>query len=197
MKDIPRKIEKLKRQDQQKLDQIVVHTCCADCFLNALNYLVRQDIIDGNTRIISLYYNPNIHPRSEYYARLEALKKVISEKKEFNVKLVIPDYRPIEYMDAVLNKEKEGGRCNICWKLRLGSLFKFAIENGIKNVTSTLLTSHYQDKGVIMEIARELNSEEDLNFIDINESCNCKNVGFYKQNYCGCCFSLTEKLVSR
>lgn len=180
----------------ENLNQILIHTCCADCFLNAINFLIEKGMIDENTNIISLYFNPNIHPRTEYYARLDALKKVISESKNFKIKLVVPDYKPNDYIQAITSR-KQGSRCDSCWELRLRYLFEFAREKGIKDITSTLLTSHYQDKQVINDIAKEIDKDNGFNFIDIDESCNCKHYGFYKQNYCGCCFSLTEKLISK
>ena len=168
---------------------VLIHTCCADCFLNAFKFLKEENYIDDRTEIVSLFYNPNIHPRSEYIERLNAVKKVISK----NTKLIIPDYRPREYMEKV----KEENRCECCWKLRLEYLFNYARENNIKDISSTLLVSHYQDRDRILEIANRLNKKKKLNFIAVDIQHNEKHVGFYKQNYCGCCFSLTEKFLSK
>lgn len=191
MQDIPKKCDNL------NLNKIAIHTCCADCFLNAVNYLAEKGRIKEDTEIVSLYFNPNIHPRTEFYARLDALKKVIEERKDLNIKLVVPDYKPKKYIEAVLKRESTISRCNVCWRLRLGCLFEYAKKNSIGIVTSTLLTSHYQDRDVIEGIVKEINVDYSLDFVSIDSSCNCKNFGFYKQNYCGCCFSLTEKLISK
>ena len=89
-----------------------------------------------STEIVSLYYNPNIHPKSEYMERLRALKNTISEIQEKNIKLVVPDYKPKEYIQ---NIAKEGERCPKCWELRLRFLFDYAKLKGFNLVTSTLL----------------------------------------------------------
>jgi hypothetical protein len=156
--------------------------------LNTLNYLKEEGLINESTKIISLFYNPNIHPRSEYIERLNSLRSVIP----LDVKIVIPDYKPKEYIKAITKKKR---RCVGCWELRLGYLFKYAKQNNIKNITTTLLTSMYQDRDMILKIAADLNKNYSLNFINIDSKHNCNHKGFYKQNYCGCCFSLTEKFT--
>jgi predicted adenine nucleotide alpha hydrolase (AANH) superfamily ATPase len=177
------------------LKNLVIHTCCADCLLNALLDLKSRGLIDKETEITSLFYNPNIHPRTEYLERLNAVKKIFPELKEkWNIKLVIPNYSPKEYLSKVLDNKKN--RCAICWNLRLENLFNYAKEKKIKNVTTTLLTSHYQERDTIVKIAKDLNKKYNINFIEIDNISNRKHSGFYKQNYCGCCFSLTEKMIS-
>lgn len=169
------------------LKVVLIHTCCADCFLNTLNFLKKEKYVDDGSEIISLFYNPNIHPRSEYIERLNAVKKVLSR----NAKLIIPDYRPREYMEKI----KKENRCECCWKLRLEYLFNYARENNIKNISSTLLASQYQDRDIISDIVDNLNKKKYFNFIIVDGHHNENHIGFYKQNYCGCCFSLTEKLL--
>jgi len=176
-------------------NNIVIHTCCADCLLNALTNLKSRGVINQKTKIVSLFYNPNIHPRSEFYERLNAVKKIFPQLKEkWDIKLVIPDYSPKEYMRQILKKEKKN-RCELCWELRLEYTFRYAKENDFKNLTTTLLTSHYQDRENIENIANLINKKYKRNFILLNNSSNKVHSGFYKQNYCGCCFSLTEKMV--
>ena len=85
-------------------------------------------------------------------------------------------------------------RCHICWHLRLENLFNYAKEKKIENATTTLLTSHYQERDTILKIAKDLNKKYNLNFIEIDSTSNITYC-FYKQNYCGCCF-ITEKMVS-
>lgn len=179
------------------MKNILIHTCCADCLLNAIKNLDEKGVITKETEITILFYNPNIHPRAEYLERLEAVKKILPEIKEaWNIKMVIPNYAPKEYMNEVMKGCPEmGKRCLKCWEVRLGYSLKYAKENSIDNLTTTLLTSHYQAKGTILKILKELNKKYELNIIEIDEHSNEKHSGFYKQNYCGCCFSLQEKMV--
>lgn len=174
------------------IENILIHTCCADCLLNLVHSLEEENIIDKNTHITLFFYNPNIHPRSEYLIRLDALKIVIKEKyPDRNIKLVIPDYRPKEYFESIVGKTK---RCLGCWELRLSKTFEYAKAHNIPNVSSTLLGSHYQDINTIIQIGETL-ANEDIHLVSPHtEHEHLNNKGFYKQNYCGCCYSLNEKM---
>lgn len=174
------------------IDKIVIHTCCADCLIHLIEALEEEKQISSETEIILLYYNPNIHPKTEYMERLNALKIVLKERySERKMKLVIPDYKPQEYFESIVGKEK---RCLGCWELRLSKAFEYAKAHDIHYVSSTLLGSHYQDKEIITSIARQLEDKDMQAIYPTQEHEHPINRGFYKQNYCGCCFSLTEKL---
>ena len=174
------------------MKKILIHTCCADCLLNLISSLEQEKQISEDTELTLLFYNPNIHPRSEYQERLNALKKVIEQGDiKQKTKLVIPDYKPSEYFDAI---EGEPKRCLGCWAIRMKKLFEYAKLNEINAVSSTLLSSHYQDTETILRIANEL-EDKNIKLVSPKNKYEClKTGGFYKQNYCGCCFSLTEKL---
>lgn len=171
------------------LDSILIHTCCADCLLNTLHYLENEKYISENTNVTSLFFNPNIHPRSEYMERLDSVKKILPK----NAKLIIPDYKPKEYFKSIEGREN---RCLGCWDLRIGYLFDYAMESKNKNITSTLFVSQYQNVELIKGIVKKYNDKYKLNFVDVSSVHNEKHTGFYKQNYCGCCFSLVEKMNS-
>jgi len=177
------------------LNNLLIHTCCADCLLNLINALEEEGEITQSTRLTLLYYNPNIHPRTEYLERLNALKKIIGEgmmKQE--VELIIPEYRPKEYFESITGEEK---RCIGCWKNRIQYLFDYAQKHNFNYVSSTLLSSHYQDTDIILTIAKEL-EDKDIHIIyPQQEHEHLKTGGFYKQNFCGCCFSLTERMMEK
>jgi predicted adenine nucleotide alpha hydrolase (AANH) superfamily ATPase len=163
---------------------ILIHTCCADCLLNTIVEQLKE------FSYLSIYfYNPNIHPKTEYNERLKALKLILKDKK--NIKLVIPDYKPKEYFQCITSPKN---RCSKCWELRLRKTFEYAKEHNIENVTTTLLTSHYQQRDKIIGIGEALSKEFGINFVHIERLEHIKHSGFYKQNYCGCCYSLVEKM---
>jgi len=177
------------------IDKLLIHTCCADCLLHLWDALEEEKQIDTQTELTLLYYNPNIHPKTEYMERMNALKFVIKENlSNRKISLVIPDYKPQEYFDSIAGRKT---RCTGCWELRLKNTFGYARKNKFKYVSSTLLGSHYQDKNAILEIASNLESE-DIHIVYPKEEHEHKiNRGFYKQNYCGCCYSLNEKLIEK
>ena len=161
---------------------------------------------DESVEIVGYFYNPNIHPRSEYLARLKAAQKICEENK---IKLIVPDWSPKEWFNDVkptLPSLKKGGlqlleqnyknpmRCEKCWRLRLGKTFEYAEKNGFEAISSTLVTSHYQNREKIIEIGKNLEKEFKIKFLVPEKvSSELKTSGFYKQNYCGCGYSLVEE----
>jgi predicted adenine nucleotide alpha hydrolase (AANH) superfamily ATPase len=174
---------------------ILLHCCCANCVLNFIDNLSKE------SDLTLYYYNPNIHPRSEYLARLEAIKKV---NKLLGKKLVFEDYRPYEYFQAQKNLRNidlliADKRCVNCWTLRLKKVFSYAVETGgYSTVSTTLLQSKYQNQKQLIEIGKSLANIYSLNFF-VPNSVKCRTIrkGFYKQNYCGCTYSLKEKLENK
>lgn len=165
--------------------KILVHSCCADCLLKMTNSL--------NDEVVAYFYNPNIHPRSEYLSRLKAIQKIALENK---IELIVPDWSPKEWFKTkpFPNPSLDrAGRCINCWNLRLGKTFEYAKKNNFEMVSTTLLSSHYQSKETIEKIGKELEKEYKIKFLIPKKiDRELKTSGFYKQNYCGCCYSLVE-----
>ena len=165
--------------------RLLVHSCCADCLVKLTKVLEGEKL-----EITAYFYNPNIHPRAEYLSRLKAIKQYADENK---VKLTVADWSPKERFEVNKNNFKKPERCWRCWQLRLKKSFEYAKKYGFEAVTTTLLTSHYQDRDKIEEIGKNLEKKYKIKFLaPKNIVTNIKTKGFYKQNYCGCCFSLTE-----
>lgn len=162
--------------------KLLIQACCADCLLKFIDSIKKEN--EEVTEITVYFYNPNIHPRSEYLARLKAIKKISEENK---IKLIVADWSPREWFSQVKT------RCDDCWRLRLRKTFEYAVDKGFEGVSSTLVTSHYQDQKTIEKIAKELEDAYKIKFlIPKKVSKDLKTTGFYKQNYCGCCYSLVE-----
>jgi predicted adenine nucleotide alpha hydrolase (AANH) superfamily ATPase len=161
--------------------KLLLHACCADCTIKIANSFKDDEIS-------LFYYNPNVHPRSEYQSRLAAIKKVAEENK---IKLVIPDWKPSEYMKAVKNNKN---RCQNCWNLRIFKTAEQAKMNGFEQFSTTLLSSKYQNKKMIEEIGKEAGEKYGVEFIKVkNIDTEMKTSGFYKQFFCGCCYSLVAR----
>ena len=181
--------------------KLLIHACCADCLLH-----IDTSKLDSVKPDI-YFYNPNIHPRTEYLARLEAIKSVYElHKDQFN-KLIIANWVPKEYFNKIpclpagTAKSKSQTpitRCPNCWLLRLDATFKYAKENKYDAITSTMLTSHYMNRDAIINIGKSLSSKYGIEFLDnVCTECEVKTGGFYKQNYCGCCYSLVERMEEK
>jgi predicted adenine nucleotide alpha hydrolase (AANH) superfamily ATPase len=175
---------------------LLLHTCCADCGLKILAAIHRDPVMKDEA-IHLYYYNPNIHPQSEFTARELALQKVAGQLK---LKLIIANWTPEDYFQAMqglddIQIRDKTKRCPLCWQLRLSKTFDFAKENGYSHATSTLLSSKYSQKGVILDIGAQFYRKTGVVFYQPPAiDCNLKTAGFYKQNYCGCVYSLMERL---
>jgi predicted adenine nucleotide alpha hydrolase (AANH) superfamily ATPase len=169
--------------------KLLIHACCADCLLKMVESIKKENKFE---EIAVYYYNPNIHPRSEYQSRLKAMQLMIK-----SIKLIIPDWKPSDYFEVVKNKEK-GKRCIDCWNLRLKKTAEFAKKNGFEAFSSTLLTSEYQDSDKIQKIGGEIAKKYKIEFLIPKNICKkLETKGFYKQVFCGCCYSLTERFEEK
>ena len=103
---------------------LLLHSCCAPCSSYCLEYLSQY------FKITLLYYNPNISPREEFEKRTEELRRLVSQlPMKHPAEVVVPEYRPEEFYNAVKGMEDipEGGeRCFVCYRLRLEQSAQYA-----------------------------------------------------------------------
>ena len=185
--------------------EMLLHVCCGPCATSTIKKVQSEGYL-----ITLFYYNPNIHPKDEYEKRLKEAKKLA---RELGVKIITPEYRPLEYFDAIkvdsrlfpdLIYKKEGGfdppkisiRCSNCWRLRLQETAQKARELKIKEIGTTLRISPYQDQGSLLLVAESIAADYGLRFYNENlvdkfsESIQIsKERKMYRQKYCGCLFS--------
>lgn len=186
-------MEKMKKQKSRTVetmeDRLLLHACCADCTVKFTKSLEAQTEF---SEIVLYFDNSNIHPRTEYLARLDAMKKVVDD---LGLKMIVADWSPKIWFETIGNDidNPELRRCKKCWKFRLGLTKYKANELGMNYFSTTLLTSHYQSYKDIVEIGEKL-SDSTLQFYSIAKTeDNIPTSGFYKQNYCGCCYSLVKR----
>lgn len=148
------------------------------------------------------YYNPNIYPEAEYDIRLGEFHKLESEiiTRE-PLKLHSAEYKPEEYYAAIkgLEEEAEGGkRCEVCYELRMRECARLGKEKGCEYFGTTLTVSPHKSAQKINEIGKRLQEEYGIKFLYSDfkklggylESVELsKELGIYRQDYCGCEFS--------
>ena len=179
---------------------LLLHACCAPCSSYCLEYLSQF------FRITLYYYNPNIYPESEYSHRTAEAKRLIAEMNFKNqVSFLEGSFDPKEFYECVkgLEKEKEGGeRCFKCYRLRLESTASLAKEMGFDYFTTTLSISPLKRADKINEIGLELAELYGVKHLpsDFKKKNGYKRstelsrqYGLYRQNYCGCVFSLRSE----
>jgi epoxyqueuosine reductase len=196
------KLEELKTlQDKPKL---LMQSCCAVCNSWPLEYL--YPIFD-----ITIYYNnSNIYPRGEYDTRITELRNyvdVFNVKNHTSINIIEENYDYETYKSNYLEKrslDKEGSqRCGMCYALRINQALEYANRNGFDYVTTVMTISRQKNSNKINEIARRLaNAYPKVNYFYSNFKKNrgidfavntAKSLGIYKQEYCGCEYSIHEK----
>jgi len=175
-------------------NSILLHACCAICSGYPISLLK-----DMGYDVTVYFYNPNIYPECEYQKRLDA-QKILCDN--FGVKLIEGDYDTGKYYDVAKGLESEperGKRCLKCFELRLEETAKMAKKLEIKKITTSIVISPHKNFQVISDIGAEIAKKYGLEFVAIDFK---KKDGFlktnrisrelnlYRQNYCGCEFSL-------
>jgi hypothetical protein len=75
---------------------------------------------------------------------------------------------------------------------------EYAKKNGFEAFSSTLLTSEYQNSEMIEKIGKEIGKKCEIEFLvpkKVYKKLETK--GFYKQVFCGCCYSLVERFEKK
>lgn len=169
-----------------------MHTCCAPCSVYCLDSLREEGLEPA-----LFWYNPNIHPFTEYKTRRDCLKDYA---KQVSAELIIKeDYGLDEFCRNVAGDIS--GRCvNYCYPKRLGETVRYAAEHGYGAFTTTLLVSPYQKHEAIKELCEKLAAESGIEFlyrdfrVGFREGqAKARDLGLYMQKYCGCIFSEEDR----
>lgn len=172
--------------------RVLLHVCCGPCAI----YPVRC-LREAGLEVVALFYNPNIHPLTEYLRRREGLVRV-AEKMDFKAIYKDDEYDPQEYLRAVAFREQN--RCRICYHMRLERTWSIAKRGGFDFFTSTLLYSRQQMHEAVAGLGRDIsgNSETKFYYADFRPGWKegieqSKEWGIYRQQYCGCIYSEKER----
>lgn len=181
----------LARTHTQK-KRLLLHVCCAGCAA----YTPR--LLQDKYEVTLFFYNPNIHSYSEYRKRARETKKIASL---YDLNLIKGKYDHKEWLHKIKEHQtdREGGeRCSICYEERLEATAQVAKKGGYDIFTTTLTISPHKRADKINEIGRNIVREFGVEFLEqdlkkedgFKESCRLsKQLGLYRQNYCGCEFS--------
>lgn len=192
-KEFEKQIESILKMDGKP--ELLLHCCCAVCASACLERL--KDYFD----ITLLFYNPNIESE-EYLKRKSELIKLV-RITDWG-KILDLDYSNNEYYAAVkgLENEKEGGkRCEACFKLRLEKTAQITKENNFDYFATTLTISPLKNAKIINEIGEKFGQEKGVKWLysDFKKQNGylrsvqlAKEFDLYRQNYCGCIFSLSN-----
>ena len=174
--------------------KLILLSCCAPCSCGAIKQLANGEI-DGIDDFIVMFFNPNIFPESEYKKRLD---EQIKYCEKLGVKYVIGDYNHDDWREHVRGLETEperGARCSKCFAYRFCYAKKYAKEHGFNAIASVFGVSRHKDQHQVDNSAQQSCGE--IEYLPIKWNDNLRNQinresEFYRQNYCGCEFSIRK-----
>ncbi|GBQ08299.1 hypothetical protein AA15669_1725 [Saccharibacter floricola DSM 15669] len=153
------------------------------------------------------FYNPNIHPEHEYILRKE---ENIRFAEKHHIPFIDADYDRDNWFERAKGMEWEperGARCTMCFDMRFERTALYAHEHGFPVMTSSLGISRWKDMKQINGCGERATAPyEDVSYWDFNWRKKggsarmldiSKREKFYKQEYCGCAYSLRDTNTHR
>ena len=175
---------------------VLLHCCCAPCATSVTERVIKT------IKPVLYYYNPNIYPEAEYLKRLSELEKLA---RHFSLELISEPYDENEFLGAIagFENEKEGGaRCPVCFRVRLEKTATRAKREGLAAFCTTLTVSPHKNAAIVNAIGEEVAAARNILWIPSDfkkrngylRSCQmCRELDIYRQNYCGCRFSIARE----
>ena len=183
------------------MKKVLLHCCCAPCSSAILEWMLQNDVVP-----VIYYCNPNIYPLEEYEIRKNEITRYA---QQLGIEIIEDEYDHGQWLEQVRGLEQEperGGRCLVCFKMRLLRAARKAAELGIDEFTTTLASSRWKSLEQITEAgvwaASQVNQSGEAPIQVHFDARNwrkgglqqrrnelLKQNGFYNQLYCGCEFS--------
>ncbi|WP_456431001.1 epoxyqueuosine reductase QueH [Nitratifractor sp.] len=176
---------------------MLVHICCA---VDSHYFLQKLREEYPHERLVGFFYDPNIHPYSEYRLRLLDVERSC---RMLGIELIEGPYdyqRWLETVRGYENEPEKGKRCALCFDRRFEVSAAKAAELGERRFTSTLLTSPKKSLSQLRNEGERLARRYGLEFVapDYRKASGtqeqnrlAREVRLYRQDYCGCLFGLT------
>jgi epoxyqueuosine reductase len=172
--------------------KLLLHACCGPCLIEPLDALKAEA-----ESVTVVYANPNIHPAEEYVRR----RDVMADYAEHEGVRVVELPYDVDAWQAAVGPLADAGadRCRACFRLRLETTARYAADNGFDAIATTLTVSPYQDGAIIAEEGERAAKAAGVAYVhrDFRErypsaTARSRELGMYRQNYCGCVFSQKE-----
>lgn len=175
--------------------RLLMHVCCGPCAIHPFK------VMSEKHEIAAYYYNPNIHPETEYARRLSTAKSFCEEQ---GARFISGPHDPEQYFHAIGSSRVKPARCGHCYSLRLSAVASAAAELGYDAFTTTLLVSPHQDREAILAAGQTAENRSGARFLaeDFRDGFRdaqriSRDLGMYRQEYCGCRYSEAEAAIER
>lgn len=175
--------------------KLLLHTCCAPCTIYPLDSLRA-----GGFQVMGYFYRSNIHPYTECLKRQETL---VSYARTASLKVI---YQEDYEVEAFIRRAafREADRCRICYHSRLESTARVAKKGRFQYFSTTLLYSKFQNHDQIRSIGEAVGQAVGVPFHyqDFRDGwqtgiTTSKEMGLYRQQYCGCIYSEKERYLGK
>jgi predicted adenine nucleotide alpha hydrolase (AANH) superfamily ATPase len=175
---------------------MLIHICCS---VDSHYFLQKLQDEYPDEKLTGFFYDPNIHPYSEYYLRLLDVKRSC---KMLGIDLIEGEYDVENWLKSVRGLEHEpekGSRCSVCFDRRFEVSAQQAARMEEKSFTSTLLTSPKKSLKQLKSVGDALAEKYGISFVapDYRKASGtqeqnilAKEDALYRQDYCGCMFGL-------
>jgi len=179
--------------------RLLLHVCCGPCAA----WPVRELAGMADMSVTGLFYNPNIHPETEFSKRLDGARKLfagsgmpILVREDYMRR----DWEAFEQTNGYFSHDvKKRLRCEMCYHKRVSFTAQAARERGFDAFSTTLLISPYQNHKLIAAICEEQARQNGVAFYyyDFRPYFRegqkiARELDLYRQKYCGCIFSTPE-----
>jgi len=175
--------------------KMLVHICCGPDAAGVIQQL------KNDYELLCFWYDPIIQPKEEYDRRLEAFERVAQKEQ---VEMIVGEYDVERFLENIRGLEKsveQGAKCSKCYDMRIERAAVEAKARDCDFFTSSLAISPhkvqeklknfgglYGDKYGVPYFARNFMKDEGFKS-SVEYS---KDYDIYRQDYCGCWFSLHE-----
>jgi predicted adenine nucleotide alpha hydrolase (AANH) superfamily ATPase len=171
--------------------KLLMHICCAPCSVECVKTLRAEGI-----EPTGYWFNPNIHPFTEYRARRDTL---LEYAKSIGLALETKDFYGLRPFVCAVSADIEG-RCAVCYACRMRETARYAAAHGYTHFTTSLLYSPYQKHDLLCLAAEEAADEfgvafyyRDFRPLYKQGQEETRELNLYMQKYCGCVFSEEER----
>lgn len=177
--------------------RLLLHACCAPCSTSVIEKL------QPDFNLALYFFNPNIHPEKEYLFRK---REIINYAAKVNIPVYDDDYLIKEWFAQVKGKErypeKIGIRCALCIYYRLDRAAAKAKSENFDLFTTTLTVSPHKNAKMINGLGKNIERRTGMKYLkaDFKKQDGYKRSiemsaenGMYRQDYCGCVYSMLER----
>lgn len=175
--------------------KLLLHVCCGPCSVACIKQL-REEGVEPT----GFWYNPNIHPFTEYRSRRDCM---IEYAASIGMDLVVEDeYGLRSFVQAVSGNID--GRCAYCYATRFERTAQYAAEHGFDAFSTTLTVSPYQNHQLIFQMGQTMGERYGVTFQPYDFSprfregqAEAREGGLYMQKFCGCIFSEEDRYCKK